>query len=98
MSPLCQNGLHELDPDHPWSGPDGRKCRACHLERKRRYNHSEKGKAASARRVFFSVGGIRWSKAVDNPDEVRARIASFRVGQRAEYREESARLDEEAAA
>lgn len=33
---LCRNGLHQLDPGHPWNGPDGRRCRECHLERKRR--------------------------------------------------------------
>jgi hypothetical protein len=48
---FCRNGLHRLDPDNPWDGPDGRRCEKCHLARKSRYWHSLKGCNSNFRRT-----------------------------------------------
>lgn len=32
----CRNGLHEIDPDNPWRGPSGARCRSCFKARQAR--------------------------------------------------------------
>jgi hypothetical protein len=39
----CRNGLHEIDPDDEWRGPNGARCRECYIETQDRYNASDKG-------------------------------------------------------
>jgi hypothetical protein len=45
----CRNGLHEIDPNDPWRGKSGERCRECLLARRRSYNQGDKGREAQRR-------------------------------------------------
>lgn len=90
-----QRSRYEADPEthrarvrrHYLANPERKR------EYNRRYYQANREEILShmaAHTVYFHVGGIRWSKTVDNKAEVIAARDAFRARQREAYRQEVA--------
>jgi hypothetical protein len=62
-----------------------------------KYSRSEKGRDSKCRQITMSAGGIKFyvgtAPTIADADGLKAKIADFRAGQLAEYREFAATLE-----